>query len=79
MRTLPLLRATIVLLLLPAAATAHEYWLLPDRFIAPAGEAITIAHRVGSGWPGETLPRSAARIVRFGLVDRAGRAADRRR
>ena len=72
MRTLPLLRATIALLLLPAAATAHEYWLLPDRFVAPAGDAIAIAHRVGTGWPGETLPRSAARIVRFGLVDRLG-------
>ena len=72
MRTLPLLRATLALLLLPAAATAHEYWLLPDRFVAPAGEAIAIAHRVGTGWPGETLPRSDPRIVRFALVDRLG-------
>ena len=71
MRTLPL-RATIALLLLPVAATAHEYWLLPDRFAAPAGDAITIEHRVGTGWPGETLPRSEARIVRFGLVDPLG-------
>ena len=62
-----------------AAATAHEYWLLPDRFAAPAAEPIAIAHRVGTGWPGETLPRDPARIVRFALVDAARRAADRRR
>ena len=30
------------------------------------------AHRVGTGWPGETLPRDPARIVRFALVDALG-------
>jgi len=69
-RRLPLLLA--ISLLLPTAATAHEWWLLPNRFAAPAAEPIAIAHRVGTGWPGETLPRSAARVVRFGLVDRLG-------
>jgi uncharacterized GH25 family protein len=64
-----------IALLLPSAATAHEYWLLPDRFAAPAAEAIAIAHRVGTGWPGETLPRDPARIVRFALVDAAGERA----
>jgi len=54
------------------AATAHEYWLLPDRFAAPAGEPVAIAHRVGTGWPGETLARDPARIVRFDLIDAAG-------
>jgi len=54
------------------AATAHEYWLLPDRFAAPAGEPVAIAHRVGTGWPGETLARDPARIVRFDLIDVAG-------
>lgn len=64
----------LAIALLPAAtvATGHEYWLLPDRFAAPAGEPIAMAHRVGTGWPGETLPRDPARIVRFSLVDVAG-------
>jgi len=61
-----------IALLLPGAATAHDYWLLPDRFAAPAGEAIGITHRVGTGWPGEPLPRDPARIVRFALVDSLG-------
>jgi uncharacterized GH25 family protein len=69
-RRFPLFLA--IALLLPAAATAHDYWLLPDRFAAPAGEAIAVAHRVGTGWPGETLPRDPARIVRFALVDSLG-------
>ena len=65
----------IALLLPTAAATAHEYWLLPDRFAAPAGEPVAIAHRVGTGWPGETLARDPARIVRFALIDGAGSRA----
>jgi len=69
-RCFPLLLA--IALLLPTAGTAHEYWLLPDRFAAPAAESIAIAHRVGTGWPGETLPRDPARIIRFALVDALG-------
>jgi hypothetical protein len=59
-------------LLLPATADAHEYWLLPDRFAAPVGETVAIEHRVGTGWPGQTLPRDPARIVRFAVVDARG-------
>ena len=65
-------RLLAIALLLPAAATAHEYWLLPDRFVVPAAEPVAIAHRVGTGWPGETLARDPARIVRFDLVDAGG-------
>lgn len=61
-----------IALLLATAASAHEYWLLPSRFAAAAGEPIEIEHRVGTGWPGEMLPRDPRRIVRFGLVDANG-------
>ena len=67
----PLLLTT-ALLLLVTTADAHEYWLQPDRFVAAPGETIAIEHRVGTGWPGETLQRDPRRIVRFGLVDRQG-------
>lgn len=60
------------LLFLSAAASAHEYWLLPDRFAAAPGEQIGIAHIVGTGWPGETLPRDPRRVVRFAIVDGKG-------
>lgn len=70
----PLLLAN-ALLLFATAASAHEYWLLPDRFSAAPGEPVAIAHRVGTGWPGESLARDPARIVRFGLVDAAGERA----
>ena len=59
-------------LLLGARAQAHEYWLMPSRFTVAPGDRIGIAHRVGAGWPGETLPRDPARIVRFTLVDSLG-------
>ena len=59
-------------LLFASSADAHEYWLQPDRFVAAPGEAIDIEHRVGTGWPGETLPRDPRRIIRFGLVDAKG-------
>jgi hypothetical protein len=60
------------LFLLSAAASAHEYWLLPDRFAAAPGGEIGIAHRVGTGWPGENFPRDPRRIVRFAFVDTKG-------
>ena len=64
--------ALAALLSLTASAQAHEYWLVPSRFSAAPGERIEITHRVGSGWPGETLPRNPQRIVRFAFVDRRG-------
>ena len=60
------------LLLFSAAARAHEYWLLPDRFAAAPGDEIGIVHRVGTGWPGENLPRDPRRVVRFAFVDKQG-------
>lgn len=59
-------------LLFAGGAGAHEYWLMPSRFAAAPGERIGIEHRVGSGWPGETLPRNPLRVVRFGIVDARG-------
>lgn len=67
-RLLPL----AALLLFSAAASAHEYWLLPDRFTAAPRDEIGIAHRVGTGWPGENFPRDPGRIVRFAFVDKQG-------
>lgn len=59
-------------LCLATAANAHEYWLMPSRFSAAPGERVGVGHRVGSGWPGEPLPRNPQRIVRFALVDSRG-------
>ena len=71
-RRLPLLLA-IALLLLPSGGDGARVLAAagPLRRAAPA-EPIAIAHRVGTGWPGETLPRDPARIVRFALVDALG-------
>jgi uncharacterized GH25 family protein len=60
------------LLLLSTAASAHEYWLQPSSFSGAIGEPIAIEHRVGTGWPGETLPRDPRRVVRFAMVDAKG-------
>lgn len=67
--------AVLAALCLAASVDAHEYWLMPSRFAAAPGDRIELAHRVGSGWPGETLPRNPQRVVRFTLVDRRGERA----
>ena len=62
-------------LLFSTAASGHEYWLLPSSFSGKVGAPIGIEHRVGTGWPGETLPRDPRRIVRFTFVDARGERA----
>jgi uncharacterized GH25 family protein len=58
-----------------SAAQAHEFWLWPDSFRPALGADVQLELRVGAGWPGETLPRDPARIVRFSWLDRRGEGA----
>jgi uncharacterized GH25 family protein len=47
------------------AASAHEFWLEPTAFDAPAGRPIGVYVCNGSGFEGWSLPRDSARIEEF--------------
>src|SRR5262252_2325414 len=46
-----------------AAARAHEYWLAPSRYAAPAGAVVEIGAVAGTGFRGERKPWSAPHVV----------------
>lgn len=49
------LRCLPALLLLPAAAQAHEFWMRPDRFQLDAGATARLSLRVGENFEGEAV------------------------
>jgi|SRR5262245_1967000 len=57
-----------------APASAHQYWLAPSRYDAPAGEIVTLRVFAGTGFRGEWKPWSPIRSVRF--VARTDRIID---
>jgi len=59
--------ASLLALLVPALAHAHEYWLAPTRYAATAGDTVTIGCWVGTGFRGEPKPYARSRVTRFEL------------
>src|SRR5262245_47085804 len=55
----------VVWLVNPIAASAHEFWLEPTAFNAPAGVPIGVYVCNGSGFEGWSLPRDTRRIQEF--------------
>ncbi|MBL8877619.1 MAG: DUF4198 domain-containing protein [Phycisphaerales bacterium] len=51
-----------------SAAAAHEFWIEPSSFRPSASSIVQIDLRVGDGFPGEALQRSAEKIDRFFAV-----------
>jgi len=56
-----------VLILLPIAARAHEYWLEPSSYTAVANDTVVVRAFVGTGFRGELKPYAPTRIVRLEL------------
>lgn len=50
------LAACLGLLLSGAPAMAHEYWIMPERFLAEAGDTVAADLRVGQMFSGEAYP-----------------------
>jgi uncharacterized GH25 family protein len=75
MRTLRL-AALAALLATPAAA--HDFWLQPARFHAPAQAAIPLTLQVGHGDQRQRSPIALRRIARFEALGPAGGALDLR-
>lgn len=53
-------------------AVAHDFWILPDSFTPQPGGVVRVGLRVGDDFPGEPVPRNAARIIRFVAAGPAG-------
>ncbi|MCG3128764.1 MAG: hypothetical protein CHACPFDD_03655 [Phycisphaerae bacterium] len=56
------------LLALPAAVSAHEFWIEPRTFHLTPGASLPIALRVGDGLPGEPYVRNPKHIRQFVAV-----------
>ncbi len=46
----------LVLLGMYVQASAHEYYLMPDKFTATVGEKFTVDHKNGMRFKGNTYP-----------------------
>ena len=58
-------------LLGPVPVSAHDFWIEPAAYAAPAEGAVPLRLRVGEGFAGDSLPRDPARQLRFGAVGSA--------
>jgi uncharacterized GH25 family protein len=66
------LAAAVLPLLVCPSAAAHDFWIEPSTFRPQLGQAVRLGLRVGVGFPGDPVPRSNARIVKFDLVTPSG-------
>jgi hypothetical protein len=48
-----------------ARVAAHDFWIEPSVFRAPAGAPLSLALRVGEHFKGDPVPRQAAMVERF--------------
>jgi uncharacterized GH25 family protein len=66
--------ASVLLLLAAAPAPAHDFWIVPSRFIVQPGQVLGVSLRVGEHLSGERVPRVQGAFQRF-VVVRDGLAA----
>jgi hypothetical protein len=64
--------AAIVLLVLTAGVSAHDFWIEPSTFAPRPEEAVRIRLRVGERFVGEPVARNSAKIDRFVAVGPMG-------
>lgn len=64
------------LLCAPSAALAHDFWIQPDRFQVPTGEAAPMTLQVGHGPDRQRSSLPLRRVVRFDATTPAGRTLD---
>lgn len=63
----------LLLSAIPAAAAAHDFFLIPEPARAGPGEPLVIAMHVSDVFPGEAVPWRTGRIVAFFAADSRGR------
>ncbi len=69
--TWSLLRAMV--LLLPVAAFAHDFWLEPTTFSTRPGQIVGVRLRVGQNLLGDPVPRDPALLKELIVEDGSGR------
>ena len=65
--------AIVTMLAASAPLAAHDFWIEPTGFKADLGHVLGVKLRVGEEFHGAPVPRSAALIGDFIVVDAAGR------
>ncbi len=68
------LRPAILLTLLPAVLSAHDFWIEPSTFRPAVHQNFTVSLKVGEHFQGEPVPRDDRRIKRFFLMSALGEA-----
>ncbi len=68
----PLGLALLLMVLLAAAARAHDFWIEPSAFTPVPGQRVSVRLRVGEGFRGDPVPRNPERIERFAAVGASG-------
>ena len=64
---LRLLFAPLVALLFAGSAAAHEYYLMPEKFIVSADEEIAVRHHLGQRFAGNEMPYISSWNIRSEL------------
>ena len=64
-----------ITLLASRAASAHDFWIEPSTFRPAVGANMTVALRVGQGFVGDAVPRSAQLMDTFVIRDTTGERA----
>jgi uncharacterized GH25 family protein len=62
----------LVLFLVAARVSAHDFWIEPTSFRPEVGSTVGLALRVGQGFRGDPVPRMPESIEKFVAVSRGG-------
>ena len=63
--------SALIVLLLSASLSAHDFWIEPTSFAADPGTIVGVKLRVGEHLAGDPVPRDTASIERFVARDRS--------
>lgn len=58
----------VTLLVAAGAAQSHEFWIEPDKFVVPAGAAVTLDLRVGQLLDGASYPFLSHKFERYDVT-----------
>ena len=67
-KTLALLTVTLMIIGIAAVVTAHDYWLIPQKFMINPGETIVIHGNTGMDFPASLSAVVPERVTQFFMV-----------
>lgn len=72
LKSMRALVSALILLVVHAAAQAHEFWMLPDQFAAPVGRPISLTLHVGENFSGDQVGFSQALVASLRVYNAEG-------